>query len=297
MIDVTLLGTGGMMPLPGRALTSLYIRHNGNAMLIDCGEGTQTAIRAAGLRFKPIEAIFFTHFHADHISGLPGLLLTLGNEGRTEPLTLCGPEGLERIVRGLRVIVPELPYALEFREFSGNSHFSCHGLEVDAFPLDHGTPCFGYRFDLCRPGRFDPHAALEKGIPVALWNPLQQGNAIGGFTPSDVLGPPRKGLRLIYATDSRPIPAIADYARGADLAILEGMYGEPDKQLLAAEKHHMTMQEAAQLARNANAATLWLTHFSPATPTPEDFAESIRAIFPNTIVGTDGMNATLKFQD
>lgn len=297
MIDVTLLGTGGMMPLPGRALTSLYVRHCGKVVLIDCGEGTQTAIRAAGLRFKPIEAILITHFHGDHISGLPGLLLTLGNEGRTEMLTICGPQGLERIVRGLRVIVPELPFEIQYREFQEDTQFSCCGMSATAFHLNHGTPCFGYRFDLDRPGKFDPQAALAKGIPLEFWSRLQQSESIGGFTPADVLGAPRKGLRLLYATDTRPVDAIASYGQNADLLVLEGMFGEPEKQPRAIESHHMTMQEAAKLANDANAAALWLTHFSPATPTPEDFSEAIQAIFPNTIMGTDGLSATLKFQE
>lgn len=297
MIDVTLLGTGGMMPLPGRALTSLYIRVCGRAILVDCGEGTQTAIRAAGLRFKPIDAVMFTHFHGDHICGLPGLLLTLGNEGRTEPLTLCGPQGLERIVKALRIIVPELPFDIQFREFSENAHFTCCGMEIDAFFLEHGTPCCGYCFELTRPGKFDPQSARAKGIPIALWSRLQKGETAGGFAPEDVLGPPRKSLRLLYATDTRPVPAIANYGQGADLMVLEGMYGDLEKKQRAIDSHHMMMQEAAQLAAAANADTLWLTHYSPANPTPEDYADDIHSIFPRTTISTDGISTVLKFQD
>ena len=296
MIDVCLLGTGGMMPLPKRKLTSLYVRMDGRALLIDCGEGTQTAIREAGLRFKCIEGIFITHFHADHTSGLPGLLLTLGNEGRTEPLHMYGPEGLAAVVNALRVIVPELPFEIVFHELPmAESHFACAGLSADVFPLDHGMPCLGLRLRLERKRRFDPDSARMRGVPVKYWGRLQNGESVGGFTPEDVLGQARKGLSLLYATDTRPVEAIARHAQGADLLVLEGMYGEAEKLPRAQEAHHMMMQEAAAIARDANAKALWLTHFSPATPEPEIFADELREIFENTVIGSDGMMQTLRF--
>ena len=299
MLEVTLLGTGGMMPLPDRALTSLYVRCDGRALLIDCGEGTQTAIRKAGVRFKAIDAILITHFHADHISGLPGLLLTLGNEGRTEKLTMYGPRGLEETVNALRVIVPELPYEIAFREFDRGckESFSCCGLEGLAFPADHGMTCFGYRLERKRPGKFDPDAAKAKNIPLRLWNRLQNGEEAEGFRPEDVLGAPRKGIRILYATDTRPVPAIAELGSGADLMILEGMFGDPDRQFRAEETGHMMMQEAAEIAREADAVRLWLTHYSPANPEPEQYEAELREIFPNTVVSTDGITTTLRFRD
>lgn len=299
MIDVTLLGTGGMYPLPERALTSLYIRFDGRAVLIDCGEGTQSAIRKAGLRFKPIEAILITHFHADHISGLPGLLLTMGNEGRNETLTMYGPEGLEQTVKALRVIVPELPFDIEFVEFNQTDcvSFPCGGLEATVFPVDHGIPCLGYSFNLSRPGKFDPQAAKVKGIPMKLWGRLQKGESVDGFTPADVLGAPRKGIRILYATDSRPVEAMEIYGMDADLMILEGMFGEHDKQARAETSHHMMMQEAAGIARKTGAKELWLTHYSPANPEPELFEEELKAIFAGTVISGDGRTATLQFQE
>lgn len=296
MIDVTLLGTGGMLPLPSRALTSLYVRHEGRAILIDCGEGTQTAIRTNGLRFKPIEAILITHFHADHMSGLPGLLLTLGNETRTEPLHMIGPAGLGDMVRKLCCIAPEIPYDIVFHELGEEgAQLSFAGLRVDAFPLAHGVPCFGYKLTLNRPGKFDAKKAQARSVPKRLWKRLQQGESVGSFSPDDVLGPPRKGISLLYATDTRPVPAIAQYGREADLMILEGMFGEDGKQERAEQTHHMMMLEAAQLARQANAQALWLTHYSPATPEPELYADMLRGIFPGTVVSADGQTATLVF--
>lgn len=299
MIAVTLLGTGGMYPLPDRALTSLYIRYDGRAILIDCGEGTQIQMRRLGLRFKPIEAILITHFHADHMAGLPGLLLTLGNEGRTEPLTMYGPAGLEKTVNSLRAIFPELPYEIQFREFGMVSSvvFSCIGLDVTVFPADHGIDCLGYCFNLNRQGKFDPQAAKAKGIPQKLWGHLQKGESIDGFTPADVLGAPRKGIRVLYSTDTRPVPAIEEYGQDADLLILEGMFGEQEKQARAEASHHMMMQEAAQIAARTNTRELWLTHYSPATPEPEQFETELKGIFENTVIAKDGQTVTLQFRD
>lgn len=295
MIDVCLLGTGGMLPLPERFLTSLYVRCAGKALLIDCGEGTQTAIRTANLHFKCIDGILITHYHADHVSGLPGLLLTLGNENRTEPLHLYGPRGLEQTVNALRVIVPELPYEIIFHEMHEETKFSCAGFEVTAFEADHGMPCMGYGISLPRQGKFDPQRAKEKGIPVQLWSRLQRGECAEGYLPEDVLGAPRKGISLLYATDTRPVAAIERLGAEVDLLILEGMFGDLDKMERAKKSRHMMMQEAARIAANANVRELWLTHFSPANPEPELYEEELSGVFPNTIIGTDGMMKTLRF--
>lgn len=298
MIDVTLLGCGGMLPLPHRALTSLYVRYDGHALLIDCGEGTQIAIRAAGKKFKPIDVILITHFHADHIAGLPGLLLTMGNDGRTAPVSIYGPEGIGKIVEALCVIAPEIPFPVMVYELSGgHNRFKCIGLTVDAFALEHRMPCYGYCFTLERKGKFNAKRAKELGIPVSAWNKLQRGESAEGFAPEDVMGEVRKGLKLLYATDTRPVPEITEYGRGADLMILEGIFGAEEKQARAEETCHMMMREAAQLAKEAEAKELWLTHFSPATHHPEEFEEQLREIFPQTVVGTDGLNKTLQFAD
>ena len=299
MLDITLLGTGGVMPLPDRALTAAYIRREGSALLIDCGEGTQTAIRRWGLRFKPLDAILLTHYHADHSSGLPGLLLTMGNEGRRENVTIYGPPGLERVIRAVLTMAADLPFPLTLRELSGDgpSVFEQSGLTVTAFPMRHSVPCLGYRLELPRPGKFDPRAAVERNVPVNLWSRLQRGESLEGFRPEDVLGPPRKGLRILYATDTRPLPELARYGENADLLILEGMFGEPEKQHRAMENCHMTMAEAASLATSARAKALWLTHFSPATPHPEEFREAAERVFPGTVIAPEGLRQVLRFPE
>ena len=257
MLDVCLLGTGGMMPLPKRWLTALMTRLNGSSLLIDCGEGTQIAIREKGWSFHDIDTICFTHYHGDHISGLPGLLLSMGNADRTEPVTLIGPKGLDRVVGSLRVIAPELPFELKFIEVTETTRkIQVNGYEIDAFKVKHNVTCYGYTIQVRRGGRFMPERAMEYQIPQKMWGVLQRGETVTTeegitYTPDMVLGPARKGIKLTYCTDSRPLPIIAEQAKGADLFICEGMYGEPEKQAKAVENKHMTFYEAAALAKEA----------------------------------------------
>lgn len=302
MLDVCLLGCGGMMPLPDRWLTSLMTRYNGSSLLIDCGEGTQVAIKEKGWSFKPIDTICFTHYHGDHISGLPGLLLTMGNAERTEPLTLIGPRGLERVVNALRVIAPELPFPLVFKEIQGNEQeFEEKGYRIRAYRVNHNVLCYGYTIEIDRAGRFDVERAKAGGVPMKIWNKLQKGETIEMdgriFRPEDVLGPQRRGLKVAYSTDTRPVEAIAQHAEGADLFICEGMYGEPEKQKKAIEYKHMTFQEAASLARRANPKQMWLTHYSPSLVHPEEYLKEVRKIFPETYPGKDGKSLELDFDE
>ena len=302
MLDICLLGTGGMMPLPYRALTSLMARCGGSSLLIDCGEGTQTALRKKGWSPKPIDTILFTHYHADHISGLPGFLLTMGNAERTEPLLLVGPRGLERVVNALRIIAPELPFPIRFRELTEpREHFQAGPFEVDAYRVNHNVTCYGYRLTIPRGGKFDPERAKALNIPLKLWNPLQKGQTVTEdgvtYTPDRVLGPPRPGIRVSYCTDSRPVPVIAEYAAGADLMICEGMYGEPDKLGKARENKHMTMYEAAELAKKADPRELWFTHYSPSLNHPDEYLEDARRIFPRAKTARDGWTAELDYRE
>ena len=301
MFEVCLLGTGGMMPLPYRWLTSCMMRYNGHNLLIDCGEGTQIAIKEKGWTFKPIDVILITHFHADHISGLPGLLLMIGNSGRTEPLTIAGPKGIGRVVGALRTIAPELPFEVEITEIAECEALDLAGFHIQPFKAQHRVPCLGYTVSIPRTGRFDAERAKAAGIPLKYWNPLQKGQTITEdgvtYTPDMVLGPDRKGLKVLYCTDTRPVPAIAECGSKADLMILEGMYGEPDKLANAKEHRHMMMQEAARLAVQAQPAELWLTHFSPSMNWPEQFMDEIRGIFPAAKAGKDGMSVDLCFEE
>ena len=302
MLDVCLLGTGGMMPLPYRWLTSLMMRYNGQSILIDCGEGTQVAMKEKGWSPNPIGIICFTHYHADHISGLPGMLLTMGNAERTEPLLMIGPKGLQRVVNALRVIAPELPFEIRFLELEeSKQRIQFDGFYIDAFKVNHNVVCYGYSMVVERAGKFQVDKAMELNIPKQCWSHLQKGQTIElegkEITPDMVMGEPRKGLKVTYCTDSRPTDSIREYAAEADLFICEGMYGEPENQAKAKEKKHMTMQEAAQIAKVAKVKEMWLTHYSPSVTRPEEFVKEIRKIFPETIAAKDGRSVELKFAE
>ena len=301
MLDVCLLGCGGMMPLPYRWLTSLMTRYNGSSLLIDCGEGTQIAIKEKGWSFKPIDVICFTHYHGDHISGLPGLLLTMGNADRREPLTLIGPKGLERVVTALRGIAPELPFPIHCVEIEGTEQtFEMNGYRLKAFRVNHNVLCYGYALEIDRAGKFDPERAKAEQIPQMYWKHLQKGETVEYegriLTPDLVLGPPRKGIKLTYTTDTRPTDSIRENAKGSDLFICEGMYGEKEKIAKAREYKHMTFYEAAQLAKDAQVKEMWLTHYSPSLTRAEEYMDDVRKIFPAAKAGKDKMSAELNFE-
>ena len=302
MLDVCLLGTGGMMPLPYRWLTSMIARYNGQSILIDCGEGTQIALKEKGWSPKPIDVICFTHFHADHISGLPGMLLTMGNAERTAPLLLIGPKGLSRVVASLRVIAPELPFVIDCLELTEPEQtIRFDGFRIEAFRVNHNVVCYGYSIVIDRTGKFQVDKAVSLGIEKKYWSRLQRGEIIetGKMTlvPEMVLGPARKGIKVTYCTDTRPTESIVKHAEGSDLFICEGMYGEPDKKAKARENKHMTFYEAAELARRAQVPKLWLTHYSPSLNRPEEYLPAVRKIFPNTEVCRDGWTTELSFEE
>lgn len=302
MLDICLLGTGGMMPLPYRWLTSMMARCEGSSLLIDCGEGTQVALKEKGWSPKPIDIICFTHYHADHISGLPGLLLTMGNAERTEPLTMVGPKGLERVVTALRCIAPELPFPLRFMELEESRQKLRLGpYAIDAYRVNHNVVCYGYGITIPRAGRFDVERAKAANVPMKAWSRLQKGEIVEidnkRYTPDMVLGPERRGLKVAYCTDTRPVPVIAEYAKDADLFICEGMYGEDGKETKAREYKHMTMYEAASLAQKAEPKELWLTHYSPSLTRPEEYMEKVRKIFPRAKAARDGWSAELTFEE
>jgi ribonuclease Z len=302
MIDVVLLGTGGMLPLPGRWLSCLLIRVNGQLTLFDCGEGTQVAWRESGWGFKRLGTLCISHTHADHVAGLPGLLHAVANAGRTEPLSVFGPQGTADVVRALRSIAPVLPYDVHVTELRGGERFSlAGGLTGVCEPGDHALPVLAFRCDLLRGRAFLPERARALGVPVDLWRALQAGQHVfwdhGQATPEAVLGPPRPGLSIAYVTDTRPTPTLPRLLEGVDLLVCEGTYGSDEDLARAVRNRHMTFREAATLARNAAAGRLWITHFSPALEDPDAFVGNASNVFPQAVIGHDGLTISLPFPD
>ena len=302
MLDICLLGTGGMMPLPNRWLTSLMLRSSGSNMLIDCGEGTQIAMKEKGWSPKPIDVICFTHFHADHISGLPGMLLSMGNAERTEPVHIVGPKGLRRVADGLRIVAPELPFEVIYHELEEPVQKLEFGpFVIDAFKVNHKVTCYGYRVSIRRLGKFDAARAQEQNIPIRYWNRLQHGETVTlddgvVYTPDMVMGEARRGLSVTYCTDTRPTPAITEMARDVDLFICEGMYGERDKLDNAKKNRHMMMYEAAEIGAAAKPREMWFTHYSPSEMRPDIYKDDIWKIYPVKFA-RDGWTKDLSFDD
>jgi ribonuclease Z len=297
MLDIALVGTGGMLPLPDRWLSSVLVRHGGHLVLFDCGEGTQISLRALGWGIKDIDLILISHMHGDHVLGLPGLLLSQGNSGRTEPLDILGPPGLIEVVHRLRVVAPYLPFEVRCRELRGGEAGRLDDLRVTCAEGLHHVPCLAYRLDLPRAPRFQPERARQLGVPLADWKRLQRGERVGDVSPADVLGPPRRGLAIGLVTDTRPTDAIASMVSQVDLLVCEGTYTDDADQPRAVERRHMTFREAGELALHAGVGQLLLTHFSPAVVDPWAHAAEVSNVFANTTVGRDHLTLSLRFAE
>ncbi|SCH35567.1 MULTISPECIES: ribonuclease Z [unclassified Romboutsia] len=305
MIDLILLGCGGNMPMPNRSLSSLFINYQGRKILIDCGEGTQVSMRMKNCGFKNIDLICITHLHGDHIIGIIGLLSTIGNSSRTEDLTIVGPVGIVETINAIRILVEYLPYNINVIEYP-NGSFSLineylKDLEISTLDLDHSTECLGYSFYFKRKAKFDVKKATNNNVPKILWQKLQEGKDIKFkdklYTPDMVLGDDRKGIKISFITDTRPLLSIPEFIKDSDLFVCEAMYGDDLDISKAVKNKHMTFRESANLARLGKVRQLLLTHFSPSLENPHIYKENATSIFENTIIGEDRLELHLNFYD
>ncbi|MBV9708627.1 MAG: ribonuclease Z [Chloroflexi bacterium] len=302
MLDICLLGTCGMMPLPGRWLSCVLLRNGSTLTLFDCGEGTQVPWKALGWGFRQLGAICLTHMHADHVAGLPGVLFMVAHAGRTEPLDIYGPPGTAYVVEGLRRIAADLPFPVYIHEYKGGECFDLPGgLRGLCAPAAHGIPCLAYRVELERKPAFQTERAQALGLPVQFWSRLQHGETIeyNGQTivPSQVLGPTRRGISFAYITDTRPTSTLSAFAHDVDLLVCESMYDDPEDLPLARANAHMLAEESAGLAKAAAAHALVLTHFSPKINDFSIAERAARRIFANTRAARDGMIITLDYSE
>ena len=290
------------MPLPGRFLTSVLLRREGELFLFDCGEGTQVSLRSLNLKWKKITAIFISHTHADHVTGLPGILMLSSQVEREEPLYIIGPPKIREYVELCRKVLDMyINYEIVTQEIENPAQagevFRREEFCVKSFPLRHTKPCVGYAFtEDVRPGVFFPEKALAQGVPRGpLWSRLQAGENVvleDGKTvrPDDVLGPPRSGRKFSYLTDSLYVESAAAHVRDSDIFVCEGMFAS-DLEESAKEKKHMTSQQAATIAKNAGGiGKLGLIHYSPRYM-ERDLKQLLREakeIFPDTFLTRDG---------
>ncbi|MFQ7446766.1 ribonuclease Z [Intestinibacter bartlettii] len=305
MIDLTLLGCGGNVPMPNRFLSSLFINYKGRKMLIDCGEGTQVAMKKYNCGFKTIDLILITHLHGDHIIGLIGLLQTMGNSGKTDDLTIVGPVGITDAMNAIKVLVEYLPYRVYVvenpKEKFSLEHDILKDIDISTIDLEHSTECIGYSLYFKRKAKFDRQKAMSNDVPQILWKKLQEQDTViyndKTYYSSMVLGDERKGIKLSFITDTRPTFEIPQFIYGSDLFICEGMYGDDLDISKAVKNKHMTFREAASLANAGNVDKLLLTHFSPSIEEPKDFAHNATNLFKDTIIGEDGLSLSLSYKD
>ena len=306
-MEAFVLGCGGMMPLPYRHLTSVLLRRDGDLFLFDGGEGTQVSLRRLNLKWKKINAIFVSHTHADHVTGLPGIMMLSAQVDRTEPLYIYGPPKIaEYIETSRKVLDMYINYPVVVKEITAPCVVhEGDGFYIRAFPLSHTKTCVGYTLEeLDRPGEFNPEAAMNLGIPRGpLWGKLQHGESVTAesgitVTPEQVMGKSRSGRKFSFVTDTQYLPSIAKEVRGSDLLICEGMFAE-ELADQAKEKKHMTARQAGTVARDAQVRRMAMIHYSPRYTDREldVLLEQAREVYPGAELTRDRMHCEIPYVD
>ncbi len=295
-INIVILGSGGAIPTLTRNLPSVAVQCDGRVFLFDCGEGTQTQIVRAKLAQSKIEGIYISHLHGDHVMGLPGLLMTMGQVPRERPLYIYGPPGIADFVEGNRRFLGyQCPFPVIIAENEGGLVSEDDRIFIEAVPADHSCFTLAFAFqERDRPGQFRVEEARKLGIPPGpLYGRLQAGETVTlqdgqVIEPRQVLGPIRRGRKIVYATDTRPCDQVASLALEADVLIHDGMFSD-ELRAQARQKHHSTVVQAARIARRAKVGSLVLTHISSRYMQEAPLAAEARKIFPASRVARDLM--------
>ncbi|HEY4822796.1 MAG TPA: ribonuclease Z [Candidatus Bathyarchaeia archaeon] len=299
-IDVIFLGTGGSLPTRERGLPSVALRRDGELLLFDCGEGTQRQMMHAGLGFNRPTSIMISHLHGDHVLGLPGLIQTMSSLARDKPLEVFGPEGLSRFFKSMHSTLGfASTFPVKLTEIKPGTRLERNGYSMIMVLAKHDITCLAYAVEEKeRPGRFHPDKARRLGVPEGpLWKELQHGKEVkvGGklVSPRQVVDSPRRGLKVVYAIDTRPSESVRSLAKGADLLIHDGGFAE-DRKDKAREYYHSTAREAASLAKSSKCQRLALVHISAVTRDDSILVKEARRVFKNTMVPRDLMTLSLK---
>jgi ribonuclease Z len=291
-LDLVFLGTAGSMPTAQRAPAALLVRRGGERLLFDCAEGTQRQLLRSSVGLVDLREVFVTHFHADHVLGLPGMLKTFALRGREQPLEVYGPRGLVDLLGSLKRVVGKLTYEVRLRELEPGDVLQRDGYRLATFGVAHGVSAIGWSLiESTRPGRFDVEVADSLGVPNGPERgALQRGETVTlangqAITPDQVLGPPRPGRKIVITGDTGPSEDVVEAAWGADVLVTEATFSE-EARGRAEETRHQTATQAAEAARRANVSLLALTHLSNRYFGPE-IAREAREIFPETVVPRD----------
>ena len=297
-LRVLFLGTSASVPTLRRSLPAIAIKREGELILLDCGEGTQRQMIKAKVGFNRETKIFITHMHGDHMLGLPGIIQTMSLLDRSRPLYIYGPEGIRDFIEAIKETVRfSLRFRIEVQEVtSEGAIYDCDDYEVRAGWSEHTVPTVAYALiEKQRPGRFNPERALSLGVPKGpLWSRLQHGSAVKlpdgrVVKPEDVLGPPRRGRKIVYTGDTRPSRGIIELAKGADVLIHDATFAD-DLAERAREDMHSTASEAASVAKKAGVKLLVLTHISARYEDTDILLEEARRVFPNVLIAEDFMS-------
>ena len=302
MIDLTMLGTIGSMPMPNRYLSSAVLSIEGKKILIDCGEGTQVAMREYHTGFKNIDVICITHLHGDHLFGLPGLLSTIGNCERVLPIVIIGPTGIKNAVLNLCTTILPLPYELIILENPQDSYALLEHVKIHTSRADHTVDCLSYKVTVDRLPKFDVNKATKNNVPKQLWGRLQREREPIIFEQvaydyTQVLGESRRGMIFSFVTDTRPTAELISFVKDSDVLVCEGTYGDNADVDKAIKNKHLTFQEAATFAKMADVKQLVLTHFGSGMSSPKQYLENATQIFELTTLAYDGYKQTIKFKD